>query len=227
MTTPPADGASELLLMLLADARLPTSGHAYSGGLEGALLGGLPPDEIVGYCRTRLATVTFVDAATAVLCRGRALSGLGTADVEQAWAARTPSEALREAARALGRANRRLALRLWPASPALEELVGLHEPARPRVLGLMAAAGGLSAAQLVRLVGYDDVQSVLSASLKLCPGDPVDAATALLELAPEIEALVPRCVGVTEPSQLPAPSAPVLEAWAQAHAVATRRLFRA
>jgi urease accessory protein len=33
----------ELLLMLLADARLPTSGHTQSGGLEPALLGGLDP----------------------------------------------------------------------------------------------------------------------------------------------------------------------------------------
>ena len=35
--------------MLLADARLPTSGHTESGGLEPALLGGLDPADLVGY----------------------------------------------------------------------------------------------------------------------------------------------------------------------------------
>lgn len=213
--------------MLLADARLPTSGHTQSAGLEAALLGGLDPGDVLDYCRTRLATVTLVDAATAVVCRHRALASRGTADVEEAWAARTPSEALRDAARTLGRAHRRLALHLWPAAPELAELHPLRGPTRPRVLGLMAAAGGLSEAQLVRLVGYDDVQSVLAASLKLNPGDPMDAARSVLELAPEIEALVPHCVGRTDPDDLPAPSAPLIEAWAQAHAVTPRRLFRA
>ncbi len=217
----------EFLLMLLADGRLPTSGHTQSGGLEAALLGGLDPTEVVEYCRTRLRTVTLVDAATAVVCRHRALAGLGTADVEQAWAARTPSQPLRDAARALGRAHRRLALHLWPDAPEVAELRSVPAPARPRVLGLVAAAGGLSAGQLVRVVAYDDVQSVSSASLKLCPGDPMDAARSVLQLGPDIDGMVPRCAHLTDPDSLPAASAPLIEAWAEAHAVSPRRLFRA
>lgn len=213
--------------MLLADGRLPTSGHTQSGGLEAALQGGLEPDVVTHYCRTRLRTVTLVDAATAVVCRHRVLAGSGTADVEQAWAARTPSEALRDAARAVGRAQRRLALHLWPGAAELGELRRVTEPARPRVLGLVAAAGGLSDEQLVRLVGYDDAQSVLSASLKLCPGDPMDVARSVLQLGPDIEALVRRCAHIRDPDDLPAASAPLIEAWAQAHAAAPRRLFRA
>ena len=112
----------ELLLMLLADARFPTSGHTQSGGLEPALLGGLDPADVDGYCRTRLETVTLTEAATAVVCRSRAVAGRPTGDVEFAWAARTPSPALREASRTLGRAYRRVALRLWPEAPALAEL---------------------------------------------------------------------------------------------------------
>ena len=217
----------ELLLMLLADARLPTSGHTQSGGLEPALLGGLDPADLDRYSRTRLETVTLTEAATAVVCRSRAVTGRPTDDVELAWAARTPSAALREASRALGRAYRRVALRLWPDAPALAELTATTTPSRPRVLGLVAAATGLSADAVARLVAYEDVQSVLAASLKLLPGDPVDATARLLDLAPTIGAVVDRVAGLTEPDEIPAWSAPLVEAWAEAHATAERRLFRA
>jgi len=217
----------ELLLMLLADARLPTSGHTQSGGLEPALLGGLDPGDLDGYCRTRLQTVTLTEAATAVVCRSRGLAGRPTDDVEFAWAARTPSPALREASRTLGRAYRRVALRLWPDAEALAELSMVMTPSRPRVLGLVAAATGLSGDAVARLVAYDDVQSVLAASLKLLPGDPVDATARLLDLSPAIDALVDRVAGLTEPDDIPAWSAPLLEAWAESHAIAERRLFRA
>jgi urease accessory protein len=217
----------ELLLMLLADARLPTSGHTQSGGLEPALLGGLDPGDLDGYCMTRLQTVTLTEAATAVVCRSRGLAGRPTDDVELAWAARTPSPALREASRTLGRAYRRVALRLWPDAEALAELSMVMTPSRPRVLGLVAAAPGLSGEAVARLVAYDDVQSVLAASLKLLPGDPVDATARLLDLSPAIDAVVDRVAGLTEPEDIPAWSAPLLEAWAESHAIAERRLFRA
>lgn len=225
--TPPAPATvhPDLLLMLLADARLPTSGHTQSAGLEPALLGGLDPGEVDDYCRTRLATVTRTEAATAVVCRHRGLTGRGTSDVEAAWAARTPSPALRDASRTLGRAYRRVALRLWAG--CVDELADHPTPSRARVLGLVAAATGLDAASVARLVAYDDVQSVLSASLKLLPGDPVDATAALLRLSPEIDAVVADVVDLTEPEDIPAWSAPLLEAWAEAHAGAERRLFRA
>ncbi len=217
----------ELLLMLLADARLPTSGHTQSGGLEPALLGGLDPDDLEAYCATRLETVTLTEAATAVVCRSRAVDGRPTEDVELAWAARTPSPALREASRTLGRAYRRLALRLWSGAPALGELVAAPAPPRPRVLGLVAAATGLSATGVARLVAYDDLQSVLAASLKLLPGDPVDATARLLDLAPAVDAVVDRVATLSDPDEIPAWSAPLLEAWAESHATAERRLFRA
>jgi urease accessory protein len=217
----------ELLLMLLADARLPTSGHTQSGGLEPALLGGLDPADLNAYCRTRLETVVLTEAATAVVCRSRAAAGRLTDDVELAWAARTPSAALRDASRTLGRAYRRVALRLWPDSTALAELSTVSTPSRPRVLGLVAAATELPPDALARLVAYDDLQSVLAASLKLLPGDPVDATARLLRLSPEIDALVLRVVDLQAPQDIPAWSAPLIEAWAEAHLTAERRLFRA
>lgn len=214
----------ELLLMLLADARLPTSGHTQSGGLEPALLGGLDPVDLEAYCRSRLDTVTRTEAATAVVCRWWALAGRPTDEIELAWAARTPSKALRDASRSLGRAYRRVALRLWPQAT---ELATLSTPSRPRVLGLVAAATELPASALARLVAYDDLQSVLAASLKLLPGDPVEATARLLALAPAIDDIVEQVAGLSEPDDIPAWSAPLIEAWAEAHATAERRLFRA
>jgi urease accessory protein len=217
----------ELLLMLLADARLPASGHTQSGGLEPALLGGLDPADLEAYCTTRLETVTRTEAATAVVCRSRVLAGRSTDDVELAWAARTPSAALREASRSLGRAYRRVALRLWPDAIELAELAAVATPSRPRVLGLVAAATGLSGPAVARLVAYEDLQSVLAASLKLLPGDPVDATARLLAMSPSIDDLVAQVGGLTEPDDIPAWSAPLIEAWAEAHVTAERRLFRA
>jgi len=213
--------------MLLADARLPTSGHTQSGGLEPALLGGLDPSQVREYCRTRLHTVTRTEAAVAVVARARAVIGRSTEDVEAAWAARTPSPALRAASRDLGRAYRRLALRVWPYAAELAELADVTTPSRPRVVGLLGAALGLGPAQVARLVAYDDVQSVLAASLKLVPGDPAASTAGLVELSPEIEAAVLAVEQLTEPDEIPAASAPLIEAWAQAHATTTRRLFRA
>ena len=59
---------AELLRLLLADARLPTGAHAFSGSLEPALLAGqLRPEQIPGYLRTRLLSVVAAEAAAAVL----------------------------------------------------------------------------------------------------------------------------------------------------------------
>jgi urease accessory protein len=109
----------------------------------------------------------------------------------------------------------------------LGELEAVRHPSRPRALGLVAAAGGLSGGQLVRLVGYDDVQTVVSASLKLSPGDPMKAAGWVLGLREDIESMVPRCADLVDPHLIPALSAPLMEAWAQDHAATTRRLFSA
>ena len=58
------------------------------------------------------------------------------------------------------------------------------------VLGVGAALAGLSAAQLVRLIGYEEVQTVAAAALKLEPLDPVDATGWVIAAEPEIERMV-------------------------------------
>ena len=179
--------------MMLADARLPTGGHTQSararaGGPGRARGRGRRLADVAAYARDRLRTVVRVEAGTAVVARSLALSGRSPRDVEPAWAARTPSQELRAVSRRQGRAWLRLAARVWPDT--LAHLPADTELPRAVVLGVVGAVTGLSAAQVARLVAYDDAQTVVAASLKLLPVDPLDAASWLAGLHPEIERLV-------------------------------------
>lgn len=224
METEPREAPDELVMMLLADARLPVAGHTQSAGLEPAVRAGLT--DVPGYLRTRLTTVTRVEAATAVVALHHLRNGLTLAPVERAWAARTPSSAMRRTSRAQGKAFLRLARRVWPDAPAIgADLIG--EPSRALVLAAVADTCGLGPASLARLVGYDDVQTVASAALKLLPLDPADVACWVHNALPAVERLAREVAGLTAHTQIPAAGTPQLEAWAEAHAVTTRRLFSA
>ncbi|MET1059728.1 MAG: urease accessory UreF family protein [Nocardioides sp.] len=221
-----------LVMAMLADARLPTGGHAQSAGLEPMVQGGLDASAIPDYVRTRLRTVTATEAGTAVVARRVWLArDIGAVEaVVQAWAARTPSHHARNAADRLGRGYARLARSLWTNELSPEECAArgcradLRYP-RPVVLGIVAAVTGLDSGDLVRLVAYDDVQAIAAAALKLLPMDPVDAARWLLELEPDIEVLVREVAGTT--GTLSALGAPRLDHLVGVHAHASRRLFHA
>jgi len=219
--------SSLLVSMLLGDARLPAAGHTQSGGLEPGLANGLSPDGVPGYCRTRLGTVTRTEAATAVVSRHECLRGASLEHVEQHWAARTPSDAMRASSRALGRGLLRLATQLWPESPDLQRARFRPDPCRAVVLGAVAAAADLPADDLARVVGYDDVQTVVAAALKLTPLDPAVAAAWAWQLLPDIDVLAGQVSALTDPATIPAGGAPEIERWAQLHAATSRRLFRA
>lgn len=215
----------DLLLMLLADARLPVAGHTQSATVESALAHGLSSHDVPSYLRTRLGSVTLVEAGTAVVARHRAHSGLSLDVVEREWAARTPSAALREVSRGQARALSRLVGRLWP--DALEPLSGVALPSRAVILGALAAHLGLGPESLARLVAYDDVQTVCSAVLKLAPTDPAAAAGWVVEAMAAVTSLTHAVAGLEDPADVPAISCPQIEAWAEAHARTSRRLFRA
>jgi urease accessory protein len=222
--------AADLVLMMLADARLPTGGHTQSAGLEPAVRAGLADDgrrlgEVVGYARDRLRTVVRVEAGTAVVARHLALAGDDPLRVELHWAARTPSAAMRAASRRQGRGFLRLAGRVWP--DVLDHLPADAEIARSVVLGVIAAVTGLEATQTARLVGYDDAQTVIAASLKLLPVDPADAAGWLVALQPDIEDLAAAVAGLPDPERIPADGAPLVDALAEQHATERMRLFHA
>lgn len=218
---------ADLVLMLLADARLPVAGHTQSGGLEPALRLGLTAADTPGYLTTRLTTVTRVEGATAAVARHHLVHDLPLADVEAAWAARTPSPALRRTSRHQARAFLRLANRLWPGHDALETVAAVRQPCRAVALAGAAVAAGLPADALARLVGYDDVQTVASAALKLLPLDPADVAGWVHDALPAVQRLAEEVGRITRPDQIPAAGAPQIEEWAEAHARTTRRLFSA
>ncbi len=215
----------ELLMLLLADARLPVAGHTQSGTLEGALANGLDPSDVPGYLRSRLLGVTRVEAGTALAARHAVRTGSDVAVVDGAWAARTVSPALRDAARLQGQALLRLAARVWPeSSPSVGSV---PRPGRSTVLGSLAAHLDIGAASLARLVAYDDVQTVCAAALKLVPLDPVVVTGWAHDALVGVDDVVDAVVDVRTPDQIPAVASPQIEAWAQAHAGSSRRLFRA
>ncbi|MDN4173154.1 urease accessory UreF family protein [Nocardioides sp. SOB77] len=217
----------DLLLMLLADARLPVAGHTQSAGLEPAVRDGLAAAHVPAYLRARLRTVTAVEAGVAVVARAHLLDGRPLAPVEAAWAARTPSAAMRRTSRGQAKALLRLAGRLWPDAPAVRAVLDTDAPSRPVALGAVAAACGLGAAELARLVGYDDVQTVAAAALKLLPLDPATSTGWVHDVLPDVEALARTVRDLDSPAAVPASGLPQIEAWAETHAVSARRLFSA
>ncbi|GAA4641553.1 urease accessory protein UreF [Gordonia humi] len=216
--------APSLVAMLLADARLPTGAHAYSAGMEPALTGGMPPDQARELLCARAVTTSQVEAATAVAARHAVLTGGSSAAVQDAWAARTPAPAVRDASTAQARGYLRLARRLWPELP-----VGAlpARPCRAVVLGAIAAVAGLPAVDLVRLVIYDDAATGAAALLKLEPRDPVETTGWILDACAAAEPTVASLAAVTDPAVVPAAGAPHSEMWAQTHARLNQRLFRA
>ena len=205
--------------LLLADARLPVAGHTQSGGLEPALADGL--DDVSSYLALRLATVTRTEAATAVVTLAHLRRREGLDAVYDAWAARTVSGAMRDTSRELGRGLLRLAAGLWDLPPLPNGLP------RPMVLGAIAHTTGLGAADLAEVIGYDDLQTVASAALKLRPLDPAVATGWVVTALPLLQALVSAVAGLEAPTDIPATSSPWIEQLAENHAVTTRRLFRA
>lgn len=214
---------SPLLLALLGDARLPSGGHTQSAGLEPALRAGTTSAQVPTYLRARLHTVTRVEAGTAVVARAVAVRGGDLADVEAAWAARTPSQALRANGRRLGRGYLRVLQTLWPGPADARARTW----SRPVVLGLLAHRAGMDPVGLARLVGYDDVQTVTAALLKLEPQDPLLITAWVNELLPDIDALAADVAHLHHPEQIPAHSAPLIERWAETHDTTAERLFSA
>lgn len=222
-----ASGDAEFAMMLLADGRWLAGGHTQSGGLEPALNAGMTSADVPAYLRTRLRTVTTVEAGVAVVALHRLRRGLPLHDVEQAWGARTPSEGLRGASVTMGRGYLRLLRRLWPDHPVTLAVTGSEPRSRAVAVAGAAAILGLTPAQLARLVCYEDVQTVASAALKLAPLDPADTAAWTVNMRHEVAEVIARVAWLTEPDDIPAVAAPLIEQWAQAHAASSRRLFSA
>ncbi|MER7710095.1 urease accessory UreF family protein [Streptomyces werraensis] len=221
---------SRAALLVLADGRFPAGGHAHSGGAEAAVHAGriTGAASLEDFCRGRLHTTGLVSAALAA----SAALGVDPAALDAAADARTPSPALRAAARKLGRQLLRAARATWPGVE-LDALArrfpkGAHQPV---VLGVAARAAGLGPQDAAHCALYESVGGPATATVRLLGLDPFDATVVLARLAPEAdrvaEAAVRAAHRVAEEGAdaLPAASAPLLELLAEAHAARTGRLF--
>ncbi|MEU0679736.1 MULTISPECIES: urease accessory protein UreF [Streptomyces] len=221
---------SRAALLVLADGRFPAGGHAHSGGAEAAVHAGAISGaaSLEDFCRGRLHTTGRVSAALAA----SAALGVDPAALDAAADARTPSPALRAAARKLGRQLLRAARATWPC-PELEALArrfpkGAHQPV---VLGAAARAAGLGPEDAAHCALYESVGGPATATVRLLGLDPFDATAVLARLAPEADRVAERAVRAAHRvaaegvDALPAASAPLLELLAEAHAVRAGRLF--
>ena len=221
-----SEAAMDTLALFLADARLPAAGHTQSGGLEPGLADGLDPADLPAYCRTRLATVTRTEAATAVVARhqawlagaaGRGRDRLGGPHAERrdarhlAHAGPRPAPSrpahLATGGRRLGR--RRAAARgrsCWAPSPR-------RRGSRPR-----AWPGSW------RTTTCRPCWPPRSSCSRSTPPTPPRGASACCPTSTRWRS---RLADLTDPADIPATGSPLIEGWAQAHARTTRRLFSA
>ncbi|WP_448321130.1 urease accessory protein UreF [Streptomyces sp. CO7] len=217
-------------LLLLADGRFPAGGHAHSGGAEAAVRAGRITDaaSLEAFCRGRLHTTGLVAASLAAA----AALGAEPAELDEAADARTPSPALRDTARRLGRQLLRAGRATWPC-PELDALAaefprGAHQPV---VLGAVARAAGLGPQDAAYCAAYESVGGPATATVRLLSLDPFDATGVLARLAPETDRVAGHAVRAAREAltdgvdALPAASAPLLEIAAEVHAVRGSRLF--
>ncbi|MER6442134.1 MULTISPECIES: urease accessory UreF family protein [unclassified Streptomyces] len=221
---------SRAALLVLADGRFPAGGHAHSGGAEAAVRAGRisGATSLEDFCRGRLHTAGLVSAALAAA----AALGVDPVALDSAADARTPSPALRGAARRLGRQLMRAARAAWPSDEldalAREFPKGAHQPV---VLGVAARGAGLGAEDAAHCAAYESVSGPATATVRLLSLDPFDATAVLARLAPEVDrvahqaAEAARRVAADGVDALPAASAPLLEIGAEAHAAWAVRLF--
>ncbi|MFJ7152827.1 urease accessory protein UreF [Streptomyces sp. NPDC100445] len=221
---------SRAALLVLADGRFPAGGHAHSGGAEAAVRAGRVTDAagLEDFCRGRLHTAGLVAAALAAA----AVLGAEPAELDAAADARTPSPALRAAARRLGRQLLRATRASWP-SDELDALArrfpkGAHQPV---VLGVAARAAGLGPDDAAYCAAYESVSGPATATVRLLSLDPFDATGVLARLAPELDGVAARAVAAARRvaddgvDALPAASGPLLEVGAEWHATWPVRLF--
>jgi urease accessory protein len=210
-------------LLLLADGRLPSGGHAHSGGLEAQVSAGRVRDVtgLAGFLRGRLATNGLVAAAfTAAACH----RPHEWAALDAGLDARSPSPAVRKASRAQGRALMRAGRAMWPAAGLA---AAPRDPHQPTALGLLAAAAGLGPGEAAVAAAHGTVTGPASAAVRLLGLDPYAVHGLLARLAPECDRIAADAAARSgDPvDDLPAAGAPLLDIGAELHATWEVRLF--
>ncbi|MDQ3679914.1 MAG: urease accessory protein UreF [Actinomycetota bacterium] len=222
-------------LLVLADGRFPSGGHAYSGGVEAAVAAGRVQGagDLRAFLAGRLHTTGAV--AGALAAAGCGLAGDERAVDAGAWRAldaeadaRITAPALRDSSRRQGRQVLRAGRAVWPGD-VLDQLVdavptGAHHPV---ALGAVAAAGGLTGAEAALAATYDSVCGPAMAAVRLLGLDPYAVHSLVADLAPAMEVAAAQAARrSTGPlSELPALAAPLLDLSAESHVRAEVRFF--
>lgn len=225
----------KLATLLLADSRLPTGGHAHSGGVEAAVTRGLLRDEadlalfLAGRLRGSGPVIAAVAAAGCLLAADPAPVDWQRWDA--AASARTPSAAAREASRAQGMALLRTARRVWP-SIALEALCQTGRPHHPLVLGVVVAAVADDADAAALLALHHLLGGACTAAVRLLGLDPIAvAAVQARESQPAEKAamasarMAREAVAQQDTRLLPSTGTPLPEVLAELHARTEVTLF--
>ncbi|MGH3840038.1 MAG: urease accessory protein UreF, partial [Pseudonocardiaceae bacterium] len=220
--------------VLLADSRLPTGGHAHSGGVEAAVERGLLQDaaDLALFLVGRLSgSGPVISAVAAVGCLLTAVPDPEWDRWDAAVSARTPSAALREASRAQGAALLRTARRVWPCA-ALEVLHGVNRPHHPLVLGAVVARAGDGAQSAALLALHHLVGGACSAAVRLLGLDPITVAAVQARAGAVAEQIALSAVPMAreavqrhDPRLLPSSGTPLPEVLAELHARREVTLF--
>ncbi len=233
-----------LASLLLADSRLPTGGHAHSGGVEAAVERGLLRDEadlalfLAGRLRGAGPVLAAVAAAGCLLAAGTAEVDGASVDWgrwDAAVSARIPSTAAREASRAQGAALLRATRRIWP-STALEALYLAGSPAgrphHPLVLGAAVAATGDGADAAALLTLHHLLGGACAAAVRLLGLDPITVAAVQARASQSAEQVALTATRVAreavtqrDPRLLPSTGTPLPEVLAELHARTEVTLF--
>jgi urease accessory protein len=224
--TEPTAAPSELAsLLMLADGRLPTGGHANGCGIEWAAarddLG--DPATLLSWIEARLQTSGRVEAGFAVAAASPDRS-VDVLDLE--LTARLLGPRAREVSRQLGRQLLRLARQVWP-NPRLEQLSHPAGPHHALVFGTTAGLIGADPVSIATLVLHHQVAASITATIRLLGSDPIELSTVQAHcgrLITEIAGDAPTWADAA-PSELPSRSMPLAEVLVEDHGTWNSRLF--
>jgi len=216
-------------MLLLADGRTPSGGHAHSAGVEAAVADGRVHDlaSLEAFTEGRLRTTGFVDAALAA-CTVRHLEMAATAaeggavllGLDHEADVRILAPPLRAASRRLGRQLVRVAARCWPSATLAGAVDirpdGLHQSV---ALGAVALSAGIDEAGAAALVLHHALTTPTQAALKLLGLDPFEVAALVVRLGPVSSTLLAaaRVAAAGALGDLPAASSPLCEIAAVEH----------
>ncbi|GAA5151739.1 MULTISPECIES: urease accessory protein UreF [Amycolatopsis] len=212
----------DVTALLLADSRFPGGGHVHSGGLEEVVARrlvtaerDLPPFLYGRLWTAGLLAAAFAAASAHAVRRNVASGHWLRLDAE--LDARTPSHAQREASRAQGRGTARAGRIAWPAVETL--LAVVPRPHHPIVTGALAGAAGAAPREAALAVAYLAVSGPASAAVRLLGFDPLTVNAMVARLGPDLEAVAGQAAATAgaDPAELPAPNAPALDLFAEAH----------